>query len=116
MTFPYTGLQATADRLLTRFNETPFQVERKGGVMFSGEFLPDAETTFSAVGVIVPREKTKINNTTIQIGDLVINIRRDFVPLMGDIFVIDGGRYSVVNIESFKPSDTQLCYRVIVRK
>jgi hypothetical protein len=116
MKFPYSGLQASADRLLTRFNESPFEVIRKGGVMFSGEYIESAESTFSAVGVIVPREKTKINNTAIQIGDLIITIRRDFVPLMSDIFVIDGGRYNVVNIENFKPSVTELCYRVIVRK
>ena len=117
MTGVYDSFQNVADRLLTKYNdENPFEVLRKAGEMFGGEFLPVADITLTAIGVIVPNNRGKINNTVIEIGDLTITITRDYVPKMGDLFLIDGGKFSVVDYEIIKPSGTVICYRVLARK
>jgi len=115
--FNYNRMEKVADRLLNRFNETPFTVEREvGDSMVDGEYVAGTVSTFSATGVIVPYVQRQINNTTILAGDLQATVRRDYMPLNSDIFIIDGGKYKIVNIETFKPSDSVLCYRVQLRK
>ena len=115
--FNYARMQKVADNLLTRFNESPFTVEREvGGDMVDGEYVDGSISNFDATGVVVPYVERQINNTTILAGDLQATVRRDYTPINSDVFIIDGGRYKVVNIETFKPSDSILCYRVQLRK
>lgn len=114
--FDYGRLQNTADRLLTRFNESPIQVERDSGSYVDGEFVDGATGAFEAVGVVVPYVQRLVNNTTILAGDLQATFKRDFTPEASDVFIIDGGRYKVISIENLKPSDSILAYRVQLRK
>lgn len=116
MTFNYARLQNVADRLLTRFNEQPIEVRRDTGSIVDGEFVKGASGNFEAVGVVVPYNVGQVNNTTILAGDLTVTFRRDFKPEMNDVFIIDGGDYKVISIQEFKPSVSELCYRVQVRK
>ena len=116
MKFNYPAMQRRATRLIDRFSETTITVKRTtGSSMVDGEVVIGSSSTVDMVGVANPATASMINGTTIQAGDLFVTVTTDIQPMMSDVFSVDGKDFQVVAIQEFKPSKTNMAYRVQLR-
>jgi hypothetical protein len=117
MTF-YSGLQSTASRLLERFGTEVVIQRAVQGVIdpVVGVRARLAPETLTTTGVFQKIPTMLADDTRIKQGDYWLTIDSSVKPEITDKLLIDGVSWSIINIETVKPADTAIVYRLQVRR
>lgn len=115
----YSGLAATASRLVERFG-SPITLRKATRAEYdptAGEFLDSSESTFTGYGVRSEYRTNELDGTRIQAGDakVFLSIVVGAQPASGDLLTIDGRRFSVVDCKPIQPGPTVVLYEVQAR-
>lgn len=111
----YRRMRATATRLLTE-NGAKYIVTRKGGVSVVGgvEYHKD-DQTFNAIGVRTDYKPSEIDGSVIINGDVRIAFTASPELQIGDLVLIDGKKYRIVEPNPIKPASILISYRAQLR-
>ena len=114
----YTGLAATALRLLTKFGTTVTITRTTGQSIdpVTGVVTPGTTANLSTTGLLKKYPDDLMDGTRIMTGDRSLILSNEVEPLLTDNPVIGGESWSVVSIETVKPTSVALVYFVQVRK
>jgi hypothetical protein len=118
--FNYTKLQATAQRLITKFGKE-WTVRR----LTKGTYNPaantrstDATTNYTAKAVRTEYKAYQIDGEVIQRGDFKLLLEAAglaITPATTDKMVDGSAIYQIINIKEIKPASTILYYEIQVR-
>lgn len=120
-----TRLQATATKLLTKFDESNSADRRCKLVKPAGEpvwdpvnaeYVPQPPTTIDMVGVTVQFSAALVNGTTIQSGDVMFIGTAEAEPTMQDKVLIDGVQWSIVDIPLVDYTGVTIAVKIHCRK
>lgn len=122
-----TKFQSTATRLLSKFDERvsgidSIQLEQTilSFNPITGEDELGTPVIVDLIGVVVKfnREFTNAggNKNTIQTGDQLLKITNAIEPLMGDKILIDGLKYSMVDISPSRYTNKTIIYTIHLRR
>ncbi len=115
------GLQATATKLLTQFDESDGRIKlvRKAVPSWDateGAMVFGPDETFDLVGVTVPFSAGLVNGTTIQTGDLMAIVTATTEPKLDDKMMIDGVQWSIVDEPKTQYTGVAIVYKIHCRK
>ncbi|WP_140920997.1 hypothetical protein [Limnobaculum xujianqingii] len=115
MAIDYRRMRATATRLLTE-NGAEYVVTRKGGVSVIGgvEHHKD-DQAFNAIGVRTDYKPSEIDGSVIINGDVRIVFTAETELQIGDLVLVDGKQYRIVEPNPVKPASLLICYRTQLR-
>lgn len=118
MTF-YSQLAAVASRLLTDKGQSVSFSRRTGGTFnpATGTYSGDTATTFSGYGAAFNYNKTEIDGTIVQSGDLRLILEAVATPpAQGDEATVGGIDYRVMDVRPTSPGGTVTHYELQLRK
>lgn len=120
--------QDTATRLLSKFDErisgiNSIQLEQTPVIFnpVTGEDELGTPVIIDLVGVVVKFDRRFTNGAnargnTIQTGDKLLKITADIEPLMGDKILMDGLKYSIVDISPTRYTDLDILFTIHLRR
>ena len=73
------------------------------------------ESEIDIVGVTVPYNNAQVDGTTIQTRDRRLVIDSQQAPLHDDKVLLDGAKFSIVNIQTFNPGGQIIGYELQLR-
>jgi hypothetical protein len=113
VSFDYSRLKATADRLIARFGKTAQIVT----TTTSGpDYDPTVtEATTDATVVELDYSLTNRNETLVQQGDKLFLVEADAAPDMEAKIRLDGVDYAMIDVQPLSPGATVLLYEVQAR-
>lgn len=114
----YSGMAATASRLLARFG-SPVTLSRSTGGSrdpVTGVETPGIDDSKTTVGILKKYPDKLIDGTRIKTGDRLLVVDASVEPLMTDRPVIGGQEWTPVSIEAANPAGTPLVYFIHARR
>lgn len=123
-----TNLEDRASKLLSKFDERisgidSIQLEQIpiGFNPITGEDEPGTPVISDLIGVVVNFTKKHTNavsgnGNTIQTGDQLLKVSSTVEPTMGDKILLDGLKYSIVDISPVRYTNVTLLYTVHIRR
>lgn len=120
MSFDYTSLQNTADRLISKFGRSVTLRRVTAGtydpsnLSVSGD--SNADTTVTVA--IMNYEEREIDGSVIKRQDMrgYLAAKNTALPSVSDIIIDGSVQYQIVNIRELKPATTSLLYELQLRK
>jgi len=117
--FNYTALVATASRLISNFGGVGV-VTRTAGATFNpatGNYTGGTTTTITGKGVRIEFDKSEIDGSVIQAGDVRILFDADGgTPINDDNLSFNSTNYRVMNVKPQSPSGTDIYYELQCRR
>lgn len=116
----YVNLAATAARLLASAG-APVSLKRRVEGEYdtaTGDVLEDRVTTYNGQGVKVDYTAREIDGTRIRAGDVrvYLSVAGMVAPRTGDVLMIEGAPWTVVNAATVQPGSITLLYDVQARR
>ena len=115
----YTGLAATAHRLLTQFGGAAVLTRTVPGTYnpATGETGAPTTTTYNGTGARFDYAQRDIDGTLIRTGDqrVYLSVQDMTMPQTGDTLTLGARTYQVVTARSIDPALTAVLYDVQVR-
>lgn len=114
----YERLNATVIRLLSTYGQD-ISIKRDVGKSINpltGDVTAGTTSTLTSKGVLTRFPDKLIDGTKIKKSDRLLVLDSTNAVLLTDRFVVDSEEWSAVDIETIKPADTALAYRVQVRR
>ena len=119
MAFNYTGLKATARKLLANFGQS-MTFSRESEPVYDNETNTVTSTTitFSDKGVIFPFGKgvSNVNGSIIQTGDQEVFWQGSTEPKPTDKLTVNGVDYNVIAVMPIEPAGVNVLYQIQVRR
>jgi len=120
MTFNYSGLAAAALRLIDKFGRNVTLRSVTAGSYDTATMTKTGASDADKVVkmAIVEYKQSQIDGEVVQRGDELGLLAASAVtakPVVNDI-VIDSVQYKIINIETIKPGDTALLYKLQLRR
>ena len=117
----YSNLATTALAQINDKGRTVLLRPQSGGVYdpANDTFTPDAAADISVKALVTDVEDSEINGTTIQAGDKRVTIAASALvaePEMNDMIIDGSDQLRVVAVNTLKPGDTALLYKLTVRR
>lgn len=118
MSFDYAKMATTALRLLAKFGAPVTLVRTTGGSIdpVTGAVIAGSSANQTTTGLLRRYPDGLIDGTRIMTGDRQAVLSNEVRPLLTDRLQVAGENWSVMSIETVKPTDTTLVYFVQVRK
>jgi len=113
MTFDYSNLKATADRLIARFGKTATLVTFTTSGTDYDPVITETDTSITLVELNY--SLTNRNESLVQTGDKIWLVQAAAAPSSSDKIELDGTRYSMVDIQPVSPGATTLLFEVQAR-
>jgi len=117
-TFDYSGMVATASRLIAKFGAA-ITVNRTTGETIdpvTNVATGGTPVTLSANGIIRRYPAKMIDGTRIEQGDKEVVLDPSVTMLIDDTLTIDGDDWNIMDINTVAPDNTPLVYFIQVRK
>lgn len=114
----YGNLAATALRLLTKFGQTTVFTRPTGDTFDppAGSYSGGTTTTITGKGAAFEYEKSEVDGTIVQRGDLKVYFEASTIPpAQNDNCVIDSINYRVMDVEPLSPGGTDVLFIVQLR-
>ena len=114
----YIGLQLASSRLLKKFGKS-ITVQVLTGQSYDPATKADTPTYTDSIGfgVTVPVRNSEVDDNLILKSDIKLIIENiSLEPVVGSIVVNNGITYRVTMFEPLSPADTNLIYKVMLRK
>ena len=118
MSFDYSKSAATALKLLTKFGGDVTLKRDTGDSThpITGAITAGTDASVTTTGLLVNYKNDAIDGTRIMSGDKQLILSNEQAVTMTDKPTINGENWSIVAIETVKPFDTIIIYKVQVRK
>lgn len=114
----YTGLAATASRLLTSKGQTATWAHDNQDGTFNpatGATEGGTTTAYSASGVLLDFDTKRINGTSVLATDSCFLMEVGNKPEVGDIITVNAVEYQVMDMQEVNPAGTAVMYEVQLR-
>ncbi|PIJ49194.1 MULTISPECIES: hypothetical protein [unclassified Erwinia] len=114
----YPRMKSLPDRLLRKYG-TSYSVTREGTTtVINGKEVtePDKALKPDPVGIKVDYEPGEIDGTLIKTGDIRILFQAEPEIKIGDLVLVDGAKYRVLQPNPVKPADLTLCFKSQLRR
>ena len=116
MGFSYTGLQATALNLLTKFGSTVTLRRFSGAYVPSTGTSPATQTDTSRKGVLLPASATDQGKDMVMAGDRLFYMDGLAAVMQDDHVIVGSKTYRVVDSKPLQPDgSTTLLYELLLR-
>ena len=113
----YSGLAKTAKQLLKKYGQS-VAISRKSGGVFdpaSGTTTGEAQSAFTANGVVLDYKTALVDGSSIRAGDKRIILESGNAPKIGDTIVTALAVGSCVNFTTLSPAGEVVIYELQVR-
>lgn len=116
MTFDYSTLRDIAEAQINDKGKTVTHVSVTSGTFnpATGAITGSTQTSASVKAVVTDFRDFQIDGSIIQRGDKMLLVSAK--PALVDKYTIDAIDYQVVNVRSISPGDTDIVYKVQVRR
>lgn len=115
-----TNMITTARNLLADYGESITLTRESEGTYSptDGSFSGASSSSYSADGFQEQYDKTEIDETTVQTGDirLILEKPASVTPTIGDKCTIDGSEYAVMDVSPIRAQGTDIIYILQLRK
>lgn len=116
MSFNYTALNKSADRLIQRFGKSyTFTRTKKGTFDPATGKTTDTTSTFTKFACIFNYDESEVNGQSVLQSDRRL-LAQPHTYEVGDTVVINSETFRVVSIQQTQPSDTSVAVNLQVRK
>lgn len=115
--FDYSGLAATATRLLNRFGR-PMQIKRTTPGTYdpvTGNETGATTALLATVGAFMQITAAYADTHEVQTGDRLLMVDASVAPTLTDKIEMDAAELAIVNIDEINPAGTPLAYSLQVR-
>lgn len=113
MSFDYSNLKATADRLIARFGKPATLISFTSSGPDFDPVITETETAITLVET--GYSLTNRNESLVQAGDKIWLVQAAAAPSLSDKIELDGTRYNMVDIQPVAPGATTLLFEVQAR-
>lgn len=109
---------ATSLRLLQQYGESISITRDSTGAYApsTGTVTDNADTTYTGYGYPTTYRINERDNTLIQANDIRLILRSDTTPLIGDIVLIRGVKYTTINVEKISVQGVNIIYKLQLRQ
>lgn len=115
--FDYTGLRATAQRLLSRFGQSATLTRRAAsGTAYDPTI---SETGYTVTVAVMEYSNREREGALIQTGDKKVYLSTEglsITPTVADTLTVGGAKHEIVNVMHLDPGGTVLMYELQVRR
>jgi uncharacterized Zn finger protein len=116
MSFNYTPLSDSADRLIKRFGKSyTFTRTAKGTYDPATGTTTDTTSTFTKFACVFNYSESEVNGEAVLQSDRRL-LAQAHTYQVGDTVVVDGETFRVISIAPTQPSDTAMAINLQVRK
>lgn len=114
----YTGLAATATRLLTGKGQTVTFTRRTVSAFNATTGTPtNTTTTFTGKGAVFDYNQSEVDGAVILSGDQRLILEAvTTAPIIGDAATVNSIKYRVMNVNTVNPGGTVVIYQLQLRK